>query len=152
MKRRIIQIPFPSIVIREYSLFLSLLYFFALSNSALTEILGIACCFGVLTMLIPVIIDDDYSKGYKSIAVSLLLIALLLIIYNLFLSVDSVGLNRIIRIIGLCIICGGSSLACVVLLCLHKRIDFAQQGDELTQRLIEIGHMLTLHFVILLNM
>lgn len=152
MKRKSINLPVPSLIIREISLFLSLLYLYAQINPNLLELVGLICVIGLVKMMIPVIVDKEYSIHYKLFVFCILLVVLLLIIYGTFFSANYASLNDVISVVGLGLACGGVVVAGLVSLHFAKRESSIDNEKEIAQRFIDVLHVLVLYAVILINL
>lgn len=152
MERKYVNLPLPSVVIREYSLILALLYFFAQSQASLVPIMAALSLWGIYRMVRMVTADNGYSTCYKAVATCVLVIALTLIIYGLFFRTQGEQINHLITIVGLCIVCGSLLVAAVVILCLRKRIGAAKKDKDIVQCFFDAAHVLMLYVVVLTNL
>ena len=152
MKRKYIKLPLSSLMIRENSLFVALLYFFALSLPSSTVIMSVLICWTVLWMAVSVVMDKEYSAFYRTLVLCVLIVATALIIYGLFFSARFVQVNHSLTIAGLFFSCGSVLATGIVIICLRKRIERSQKSEEVTQRFIDAAHMLALYVVPLCNL
>lgn len=153
IEKKDITLPVASIIIREYSMLLSLLFFFTQSAQySLVPIFTLVSCMGIFRMIQCVCIDKRNSISYRILIFCILMISLLLIIYGNFFKEKLVSINRIIVIVGLSITCGSFFVTSIVLFCLRKRLDAKNKSKYILQSYIDVAHILMLYIVILCNL
>lgn len=151
-QRKYVNIPFPSLVIREYSLFIALMCFFAQNYAEFTVLMSILCCWGIFRVLMSIIQDNDYSSRYKTLMTSVFCGALGLILYSFFFSEKYVQINHLIAVVGLCIACGSVFVVSIIILIKGKKIENSNRKDEIVHRFLDATHVFMLYVVILCNL
>lgn len=152
MERKYVKLPLSSIVIREYSLILALSYLFAQHQAKLSIVMGVVIFWGIYRMVKAIISDKGYSTCHKVISTCIIVIALALIIYGLFFNIQNEQVNHLITTIGLCVTCGCFLATGIIIQLLRKRIEAANNSEDVLQSFSDATHILILYIVILVTL